>query len=51
MGRRIGMSKEEVLTTKWGEFVDMLNCRDIENGTARQRPPKQKRDMVAFLRL
>jgi hypothetical protein len=43
------MSKEETLATRWGEFIDMLNCRAIENGTARQIPPKQKVDMVAFL--
>jgi hypothetical protein len=34
------MSKEETLATRWGEFIDMLNCRAIENGTARQIPPK-----------
>ncbi|MBO7735633.1 MAG: hypothetical protein J6S67_23910 [Methanobrevibacter sp.] len=49
LGRKLGMSKEETLATKWGEFVDMLNCRAIENGTARQIPPKQRIDMVQFL--
>lgn len=45
----MGMSKMEVLTTPWGEFIDMMNCRAIENDTAKQIPPKQKVDMVKFL--
>jgi hypothetical protein len=47
----MGMSREETLATRWGEFVDLINCRAIENGTAKQIPPKQKLDMVKFLGL
>lgn len=45
----MGMSREETLATRWGEFIDLLNCRAIENGTARQIKHKEKVDMVKFL--
>jgi hypothetical protein len=45
------MSREETLNTRWGEFIDLINCRAIENGNVRQKPPKKKMDMFEFLAL
>lgn len=45
------MSREETLNTKAGEFWDLVNCRAIENGTAKQKPPKIKMDLFDFLAL
>lgn len=44
------MSREETLNTKYGEFIDMLNCRAIESGNARQ-VKKTKIDIWDFLSL
>jgi len=45
------MSREEVMNTRWGEFVDLINCRAIESGGARQKPPKKEMDFFEFLAL
>lgn len=34
-GRKIGMSKAEILVTELGEMKDMIACLAIYNGTAR----------------
>ena len=45
------MSRDETLNTRWGEFVDLINCRSIENGGAKQKPPKKEMDFFEFLNL
>ena len=39
-GRKLGMSKREILTTRYGEMIDMLNCMAIERGA---KPKKKMR--------
>ena len=45
------MSREETLNTTWGEFIDLINCRAIENGNVRQKTPKKEMDLFDFLAL
>ena len=33
----MGMSKQEILVTPFGEMQDMIACLSIYNGTARQK--------------
>ena len=35
-GHKLGMTKEEVLRTRFGEMQDLLACMAIENGGADQ---------------
>ena len=44
------MSREETLNTRFGEFIDLLNCRAIESGAARQ-VKKTKMNIFDFLAL
>jgi hypothetical protein len=30
------MTREETLNTRYGEFIDLINCRAIESGSAKQ---------------
>lgn len=45
------MTREETMNTKWGEFVDLLSCQAIENGSAKQKPPKKTWDIFEALSL
>jgi hypothetical protein len=45
------MSREETLNTRWGEFIDLVNCRAIENGNCKQKPPRKEMDLFDFLAL
>jgi hypothetical protein len=47
----MNMSREETLNTRWGEFQDLLSCRAIENGSAKQKPPKKKWNIFEVLSL
>lgn len=47
----MNMTKEETLNTRWGEFLDLLSCRTIENGSAKQKPPKKKYSFFEALAL
>lgn len=40
-GRKIGMSKQEILVTPYAEMLDMLACLAIDNG-AKQKTEKKK---------
>ncbi len=44
------MSRDETLNTRYGEFMDMVNCRAIESGNAKQVTSK-KMDIWDFLAL
>lgn len=39
-GRQMGMSKNEVLSTRMGEMLDMLDCNAITHGSAHQKKGK-----------
>lgn len=45
----MNMSREETMNTRYGEFIDLMNCRAIEMGTAKQKKPKM--DFWEFLAL
>ena len=45
-GRKLGMSKEEILATTTGEMADMLACMAIYSGTMKQ---KRKRSMESII--
>lgn len=47
----MNMTREETLNTKWGEFQDMLSCKAIESGSAKQKPPKRKYSIFEALAL
>jgi hypothetical protein len=40
------MSKQETLCTLWGEFIDFLSCRAIENGACTQKKPKMRMEEI-----
>lgn len=52
-GRRLGMSKREVLVTPVGEMRDMIACMSIESGDAKPKKKKKKRikDFEAAMKL
>ena len=43
-GRRLNMSRREVLCTKYGEMLDMIACLAIQNGA----PAKQEKRKMSF---
>ena len=46
-GRKLGMSKREILATTTGEMADMLACMAIYSGTMRQKH-KQSMETIIF---
>ena len=40
-GRKLGMSKQEILVTPFGEMRDMISCLQIYQGVARQKNIKK----------
>ena len=51
LGHEMGMTRQETLTTRYGEFIDMVRCRAIMLGNAKQKPPKINMDIWEFLAL
>jgi hypothetical protein len=49
-GRKIGMSKAEILVTTVGEMSDMIACHAIENGLAKEKKQKMTFDEMLSLR-
>lgn len=45
------MSKQEVLTLRYGEMVDMLACYFIDEGRAKPKKKKRKLTMEEIFRL
>lgn len=48
-GYALGMSREETMGTRYGEFLDLLACRAIDNG-AEQKAPKKSMEEVLQMR-
>lgn len=38
-GYKLNMHRDEILDCPWGQYLDLLNCRAIENGA---KPKKKK---------
>lgn len=43
------MSKEEILATRYGEMLDMINCISIAEGGAEQKIVRRETDMTKIL--
>ena len=35
-GRQLGMSRDEIVITRYGEMLDMITCLAIHNGSAKE---------------
>ena len=46
-GRRLGMSKQEILSTRLGEMLDMLDCNAIAHG-AKVKAAERSLDDILF---
>lgn len=44
------MSKQEIMSTTYGEMVDMVSCLSIYEGGAEPKPPKMRYEDVMKLR-
>lgn len=49
-GRMLGMERTEILITRYGEMLDMINCFAIYNGNATAKKRKLRHDEVMSLR-
>lgn len=49
-GRKLGMSKREVLATPYGEMLDMIACLSIYEGNAKPKKEKMKFEDIMKLR-
>ena len=49
-GRRVGMSKTEIMHTTIGELFDMIACYDIAHGYADPKPKPMSYDEAISLR-
>ena len=47
-GRCLGMSKAEIMITTVGEMSDMVACRMIEAGVAKEKKPKPTLEQIFF---
>ena len=45
-GRKLGMSKAEIMVTTIGEMSDMMACMAIENGVVKEKKRKSFDDML-----
>ena len=50
-GHKLNMSREETMNTRYGEFIDLINCRAIESGSAKQVIKSGPMDIWDFLAL
>lgn len=41
-GRRLGMARQEIMVTRYGELLDMIACLAIYEGRAEPAPEKKK---------
>ena len=39
-GRKLGMGKQEIMVTRYGEMLDMIACLSIYNGAKPKRKAK-----------
>ena len=49
-GRRLGMSKEEILCTPYGEMMDLIACMAIAEGGAKPKPRRLSFQEILALR-
>lgn len=49
-GRQLGMSRQEIMHTRYGEMLDMISCLAIYNGTAREKAKKMSMEEILKLR-
>ena len=42
-GLKMGMARRDVLSTRYGEFMDLMSCWAIFNGTATEKKTPQKK--------
>lgn len=47
-GYSLGMSRAEILATRFGEFQDLIACRAIVNGKAREVKELTQEEMYAL---
>lgn len=45
------MSRCEILNTRWGEMMDLINCLAIFNGVAKEKKKKRKLTYDEAIRL
>ena len=41
-GHMMNMTREETMTTRFGEFMDLLSCDAIATGKAKYKRPKKR---------
>jgi hypothetical protein len=51
MGLKMGMSRQDTLSTLYGEFMDLLSCDAISHGTAKEKHKPKKMDFDEFMAL
>ncbi len=44
------MTRQEILNTRYGEFMDLLSCLAVYNGAAKEKPKKLSFDDALLLR-
>lgn len=49
-GRQMGMTRDEILNMKWGEFLDQMSCWSVYNGNAEIKEKKRSFFEVLELR-
>jgi len=50
-GLKLGMSRADTLNTRYGEYLDLLDCSAIYEGQAVQKKDKQIISLDEFLKL
>lgn len=49
-GRMLGMGRQEILSTRWGEMMDMIACLSIYNGAEPEEKKQYSFEDVMKLR-
>ena len=50
-GYKIGMSREETLNTRYGEFMYLMACESISNGSAKYKRPKVRMTLDELMKV
>lgn len=50
-GHMMNMSRDETMTTRYGEFLDLMACDAIMNGKAKYKRPKKKMNHDEMLKV
>lgn len=51
MGLKLGMDKQAVMSTRYGEFFDLIACDAISRGVEQEKAKLVKMDHDEFLKL